>query len=177
MNHSQDLQDVKLKLSSVILDIRYATANNFTGEKLYDKQLVLLRHEPLQKLEQANKLINDFGYNLVIFDAYRPVEVQKRLREFVSDNNYVAEVSNHCKGITVDVTLADAQGNYLDMGTEYDDFTPKAHAETDLISLEQANNRKLLISFLEPLGFVQHKYEWWHFDYQPQRNWPLVSEI
>lgn len=173
MSLPSELADIQAQIPSAILDIRYATTNNFTGKQLYEHPVAWLRHEPLSKLEEA---VKELSHRLVIFDAFRPPEVQQILRSVVDDGNYVAEMSNHCKGITIDVTLADADGNYLDMGTEYDDFTEKAHPGTALISYEQEQNRAILKNALEKHGFVQHQYEWWHFDYMPKRQWSVIVE-
>lgn len=159
------LVDITSKIPDAILDIRYATNNNITGSKLYDKPLALLPPEILDKLVNAANEFRQKGYRIVIFDAWRPIEAQKKLREVCHDDRYVAEISNHCRGVTVDITLADKNGNYLDMGTDYDDFSEKAHIKTDKITQKQKENRKLLRNTMQRLGFAPYPYEWWHFDY------------
>lgn len=171
-----ELGDITSHIPAAVLDIRYATTNNITGTQLYTQQLAWLRHEPLDQLAQAaNELAAD-DYVLVIYDAFRPLSVQEKLRAVCNDNNYVAEISNHCRGITIDVTLASAQGVYLDMGTEYDDFTDKAHPGTPLITREQKLNRQLLTDVLTKYGFKQHSHEWWHFDYRPEQTWTVIQD-
>lgn len=176
MQIPDQLDDIELKIPSALLDIRYASTNNFTGQQLYQLPKAWLRHEPLNKLAETNKNIEEAGLRLVIFDAFRPVGVQRKLRSFESNNNYVAEVSNHCRGITIDVTLANTNGQYLDMGTDYDDFTPKSHSASSLITQNQKSNRQLLKDFLSAVGFAQHTYEWWHFDYSPNQEWGLITD-
>ncbi len=165
------LEDVAVVIPTVIFDIRYATTNNFTSTQLYEQPFAWLRHEPLTQLKKATDDLQSKGYKLVMFDAFRPVVVQEKLRAVVNDENFVKEVSNHCRGITVDVTLAD-----LDMGTEYDDFTEKARPDSDLIDDQQRRNRQLLSNALEQHGFTQHSHEWWHFDYKPERAWPVITD-
>ncbi len=144
MQPPEELRDVLDVIPSAILDVRYASADNFTGRQLYNHQLAWLRAEPLEKLVLAAEELAADGFKIVIFDAYRPPSVQKKLRDVCSDEHYVAEVSNHCRGITIDLTLADEYGVYLDMGTDYDNFSEKAHSGTKLISKEQELNRRLL---------------------------------
>lgn len=176
MTLPKELGDVPGKIPNVILDVRYATPINFTGKQLYLHQLAWLRTEALDSLATATEELEASGYNLVVFDAFRPQSVQKKLRAACSDDMYVLEASNHCRGIAIDVALAYENGNYLDMGTDYDDFTEKAHPENNLITNEQRENRKILRQFMESAGFMQHPHEWWHYDYRPQEKWPLLVD-
>jgi D-alanyl-D-alanine dipeptidase len=171
-----ELSDVAQAVASAILDVRYATPDNFTGKRLYVRQLAWLRHEPLEKLVAAAEEFADDDYRIVIFDAYRPVSVQKKLRAVCDDSNYVESVSNHCRGITIDMTLAYPNGVYLDMGSDYDDFSEVSHPESPLVTNEQRANRKFLAEVMQKYGFVQHPREWWHFDYQPDRQWGLIED-
>lgn len=171
------LTDINAVIADVILDVRYATTNNFTGIQLYSSNpSVKLRTEPLKALALVADELREQGYQLVIFDAYRPPSVQKQLQSVCTDTNYVAAVSNHCRGITVDVTIADNHGNYADMGTEYDDFTPKAHASTGLITDAQQANRRILVAAMNQQKFLQHPNEWWHFDYEPGLSYDLIDD-
>ena len=176
MQPPSELNDIASVIPDIILDIRYATADNFTGRQLYNHQLAWLRHEPLEKLVSAAAEYREYGYRMIVFDAYRSPSVQRKLRKANDDRRYVAETSNHCRGITVDVSLADEHGIYLDMGTDYDEFTSKAHRHSREISQAQASNRQLLAGTMEKYGFVQHQYEWWHFDYMPDKGWGLIDD-
>lgn len=176
MQPPEDLVDVAYFIPDVILDIRYATTKNFTGERLYRHPVAWLRNEPLKALSRVAEQLRLIGCRLVIFDAYRPVAVQEKLRMVCNNENYVMEVSNHCRGITVDVTLMSADGQYLDMGTDYDDFSEKAHPDSENISAAQQANRRLLGEIMEKHGFVQHLHEWWHFDYRPDQIWDLIKD-
>jgi len=171
-----ELLDITEYIEDAILDVRYATTNNFAGQRLYKKQAAWLRREPLQKLVTVAAELRKQDYRLVIFDAYRPKSVQDKLRSVCSDNDYVEPVSNHCRGITVDLTLANEAGVLLDMGTDYDDFSPKAHSGTKLISGEQQANRKILAEAMLKQGFAVHPYEWWHFDYQDGLTLPIILD-
>lgn len=139
----------------------------------------------------SNNLPN--GYKLKIFDAWRPIEVQKYLfenyknklkkdnenlsedelniltKQFVSlPTNDIYDAPVHCTGGAVDLTLVNKNGIELDMGTEFDDFSEKANTdyfEIDNLSFEVKNNRRLLCKIMRDAGFTSFENEWWHFDY------------
>lgn len=173
---SDELNDIVTHIPNVILDVRYATKHNITGNQLYVHQIAWLRHEPLDALVRAAEEFNSDGFNIVVFDAFRPLSVQRKLREVCSDSDYVLEHSNHCRGITVDLTLADSRGIYLDMGTDYDDFSEKSHPGSKSVTAEQALNRELLSKVMTANGFIQHPNEWWHFDYRPESDWEVIED-
>jgi D-alanyl-D-alanine dipeptidase len=152
-------------LPGAIFDIRYATTNNLTGKILYTDNSTRLDERAAQQLTEAAKLFQARGFKIVVFDAYRPVEVQKMLLEFDNQDTYVLSDSNHPKGLAIDLTLADDNGKYLDMGTDFDEFTPKAHVGAGSLTNEQIDNRKLLSDIMIEVGFRQWPYEWWHFDF------------
>lgn len=176
MQPPDELRDILHVIPDAILDVRYASPDNFTGQQLYLHQVAWLRLEPLDALARAADQLRDSGYRIVIFDAYRPPAVQQKLRKACNNDNYVAEVSNHCRGITVDLALAGVDGLYLDMGTDYDDFSERAHADTTQITEQQRANRQLLVEAMATQGFVEHPYEWWHFDYRPDMEWNIVED-
>lgn len=160
-----------------ILDIRYATANNFTKSKIYPCARFFLRKEPAAALLRANKEFRSIGYQLVLYDGYRPGPAQQRLWDKVPDPTYVADPkkgSMHNRGAAIDVSLADLNGKYLDMGTEYDFFGHEAHTDhTDLPS-QVLKNRSLLKNILLKHGFTGIRTEWWHFSYRA-KSYPLDS--
>ena len=160
-----NLVELKPLLPKAIFDIRYATTNNFTGEIQYINNRTRLDEGAAQALVKANQSFESKGYTLVIYDAYRPIEVQKQLQIFNRDEKYVLTDSNHPKGLAIDVSLADKNGDYLDMGTDFDDFTTKAHIDAKELTESQIINRSLLADVMELAGFRQWPYEWWHFDF------------
>lgn len=107
-----------------MLDIRYSTADNFTKEVLYDNSICLLRKGTVDKLFEANKKLSELGYCIKIWDAFRPVDAQRKMWSLVPDERFVADSDkgkiNHCKGSSVDVTLCDLNGNEIKMPTEFD---------------------------------------------------------
>jgi len=161
-----NLLDLKPLLpADTIFDLRYATANNIKGKVLYHDPVPMLEAAAANKLASAADFFKSESLRLVIWDAYRSPEVHSQLQEVTDDQRYVLDNSNHPKGLAIDLTLADLDGNYLDMGTDFDDFTEMAHVDAANLTKEQAANRKLLIRGMKAAGFEQWPFEWWHFDY------------
>ena len=153
-----------------IVDLRYATADNFVGVQLYPADARCLVHESLAPgLTAAANALRATGHRLVFWDCYRPHAVQVRMFEVVPDPNWVARpgdfARSHTAGRSVDVTVADATGAPLDMGTDFDDFTPRALAfATDGVSATAQANRALLRDAMNAGGLTVYSGEWWHFD-------------
>lgn len=150
---------------NLILDLRYTTDTNFTGQKVFDREQVLLEPETAAGFLSAVSDFQKQGYKVVVWDAFRTVDDQNKLLEANSDPRYVASDSNHCKGKAIDMTLATKDGQYLDMGTDFDSFSEEAHADYDGLTDQQKANRQLLTQTMQQHGFVAHPYEWWHFDF------------
>jgi D-alanyl-D-alanine dipeptidase len=172
--------DVVTKLDPTIrLDIRYATDNNFTKARIYDCPQCLLRPEAAEALVKAQKTLQKKGLGLKMFDCYRPRPYQQRLWDKVPNPDYVTppdKGSMHSRGAAVDLTIIDAKGKELDMGTPYDFFGEKAH--TDCLDLPAVvlENRRLLRETLEAVGFKGIRTEWWHFSYQA-KQYPLADYL
>ena len=162
------LVELKPLLKNALFDLRYASEDNITGEVLYHDNPPALDTAAAQQLKKVEESLEVQGYRLVIWDAYRPAEVQEKLRAIQSDSRYVAEDSNHNHGVAIDLSLALADGTYLDMGTDFDDFTPAAHVEAEGLTDNQQSNRQILAAAMEEHGFRQWPYEWWHFDYEAE---------
>lgn len=164
---------------TILIDIRYATANNFTKKKIYDCPRCLLRPEAARAVVQAHRALQKKGYGLKMFDCYRPRPYQQRLWDAVPNPDYVtppAKGSMHSRGAAVDLTVVDAQGNELDMGTPYDFFGPEAHTDNTSLPADVQANRRLLREALEAAGFSGIRTEWWHFSYQ-KKTYPLSDYL
>jgi D-alanyl-D-alanine dipeptidase len=163
------LVDVRTVVPDAIIDLRYATAENFVGVQLYPAGARCLVHEALAPgLATAAATLRDQGLTLVFWDCYRPHEVQVRMFQTVPDPAWVARpgpfARSHESGRSVDVTLARA-GRLLDMGTGFDDFSPRAGAyATEGVSAGQQANRALLRTAMTAGGLSVYAGEWWHFD-------------
>ena len=118
-------------IPDIVLDLKYSTNDNFLGRPIYEHQYDQLRIGTLKKLKNAAELLRQKGYRLVIWDAYRPIEVQRILWEMVKNPDFVAPPergSKHNRGCAVDVTIADKHGNSLSMPSTFDDFSKAASA-------------------------------------------------
>ncbi len=165
--------------STIIQDVRYATRNNFTGKVLYPTGNVFIRKIVGEKLSLANKYLKEkFNLKIKIFDGYRPLSVQKQMWELVPDPRYVADPakgSRHNRGAAVDITLVDSLNRELDMGTEYDNFTERAHYDFPNLTAKQRENRKLLREVMMKFGFEPLETEWWHFDYKGWKRFSVLD--
>ena len=154
-------------LPQAAVDLRYAGPDNFTGETIYDFTDAYLRCGTVKKLSQAQEALEEAGYSLLIWDAFRPVEAQFRLWEICPDPVYVANpetgCSSHSRGNTVDVTLTDLAGNAVEMPSGFDDFSPLADRDYSDASPEAAANARLLEDVMTACGFRPYSGEWWHF--------------
>lgn len=164
--------------SNIKLDIRYATENNFTKTKVYTAAQCYLCKDIALRLDSVQKELEAKGLGLLIFDGYRPVAATKKFWDLIGDERYVANPakgSRHNRGCTVDCTLVDKDGNLLAMGTEFDDFTEKAHSTCKDFSKEILDNRKLLRDIMHKHGFQVLETEWWHFDIKNWQDYPILD--
>ena len=156
--------------ASILLDIRYATANNFTKAKIYDCPACLLRPAAAAALVKVHRSLKGKGYGgLKMFDCYRPRPYQQRLWDKVPNANYVtppAKGSMHSRGAAVDLTIVDRDGKELDMGTPYDFFGRAAHTDYTQLPAAVLANRRLLQKEMEAAGFAGIRTEWWHFSFR-----------
>jgi D-alanyl-D-alanine dipeptidase len=163
------LIDVRTAVPDAVVDLRYATADNFVGIQLYPADARCLVHESLAPgLATAAAALRRQGYRLVFWDCYRPHDVQVRMFEAVPDPAWVAQPSayarSHESGRSVDVTLA-AGGRLVDMGTGFDDFSPRATAyATEGVTAAAQANRAVLRTAMAAGGLSVYSGEWWHFD-------------
>lgn len=161
--------DVRTVVPDAVIDLRYATADNFVGVPLYPAGARCLVHESLADgLTTAASRLRADGLVLVFWDCYRPHDVQVRMFDVVSNPAWVAKPGpyskSHESGRSVDVTTASAAG-LTDMGTGFDSFTPEAHAfATEGVSATAQQNRARLRAAMVAGGFAPYAGEWWHFD-------------
>ncbi len=154
--------------SSIQVDMRYATENNFVEEKMYDCGRCFLRPEVARAVVQAHNELQKQGLGLKMLDCYRPRPIQWKLWEKVPDPRYVSDPrkgSMHNRGAAVDVTLVGPDGEQLEMGTPYDFFGPEAHPSYTNLPDSVLANRQLLRETMLAHGFQPIRTEWWHFSY------------
>jgi zinc D-Ala-D-Ala dipeptidase len=161
--------DVRSVVPNALIDLRYATPNNFTHVQLYPADARCLVHESMAPgLAAAAKALAPQGSVLVFWDCYRPHDVQVRMFDVVPNPAWVAKPGQYAKsheaGRSVDVTMANA-GHLVDMGTDFDDFSPRALAfATDGVSPDEQANRGRLRTAMSTGGLSVYSGEWWHFD-------------
>ena len=163
----------------IIIDLRYATTNNFTHQVVYDFTTAIVRTGTAQKLARASELVKDQGFRLKIWDAYRPVSAQEHLFEVYPDPEFVAKPNpnfSHQKGVTLDLTLTDAQGKECPMPTAFDDFTAAAHRDAPRTPL-QNHYYQILDAAMTAAGFIGYENEWWDYrDAAMDQYQPLAAD-
>ena len=178
-NSDNRLVDLDALIPFVVIDVKYATIDNFTGQQLYPYPGAYLRYPAAVALRSAQEELNEKGLGLKVWDAYRPYAATVLMWDYVEDPRYVADPRNgsrHNRGCAVDVTLIDLEtGEELPMPTSYDDFTEKAHIDYDDLPEVVMHNRALLIDVMRRHGFEPLASEWWHFDYKDWREFDLMD--
>lgn len=154
-------------LPDIYQALAYATKGNFTQKQIYAFSEAFLRYGTLQKLANVQEALQQQGYTLKIWDAYRPVSAQWALWNAYPDPNYVSNPANgasaHCRGNTVDVTLVKLNGEEVPMPSGFDNFTALADRDYSDCTDEAAANAKLLETIMESNGFRGYQKEWWHY--------------
>ena len=173
--------ELKTLIPNIHYDLRYASTNNFTGKRLYDKKLkqTYLRAPAATALAQVQDDLNQKGLGLKIYDAYRPYSVTIKFWEMIKDERYVANPSKgsgHNRGLAVDLTVIDLKtGKELDMGTGFDNFTDSAHHVFTNLPQAVLDNRKILKETMLKYGFELFDTEWWHYAWPNDRNYEVLD--
>lgn len=173
------LVEITKETNKVEIDLLYATDQNFTKAPVYTRALCYLHQDAVVKLNKAIDLAHRIGYKIKIFDAFRPQAAQQKLWDHTPDPTFLANPqsgSHHTRGVAVDVTLIDLKtGQDLDMGTPFDDFTPRSfHGNLD-ISDAAIQNRAILLGIMSTAGFDFYFNEWWHYQLFAPREYPLIT--
>ncbi|MCH7992384.1 MAG: M15 family metallopeptidase [Gemmatimonadetes bacterium] len=179
---ASDLVELSTLDSTIALDIRYATTNNFMGEVFYSEPRAFLQRPAAEGLVRAHDWLRDRGYGLLVHDGYRPWYVTKmfwdatpeELRIFVANP---ANGSRHNRGCAVDLTLYDLEtGAPITMTGGYDEMSPRSFPDYPGGTTRQRWHRELLREAMEAQGFTVYEAEWWHFDYQDWRSYRIGNE-
>jgi D-alanyl-D-alanine dipeptidase len=203
---------------SILQDIRYAGPNNFTGRPVpgYAAAECMLLREVAEALSRVQQALSERKLSLKVYDCYRPRRAVRAFESWVKDPEldpalkrfhpgleknqlidlgYIAAVSGHSRGNTVDVTLVAlpakkappfkvnaaygscagpaaerAPDNSIDMGTSFDCFDPLSHTKAPGLAAGQQRWRQQLVDAMAEHGFHNYSKEWWHFTYEPQRR-------
>jgi D-alanyl-D-alanine dipeptidase len=163
----------------ILLDIRYATANNFTGKAVYSSSRCFLNLETAERLHRVQLELEKKNLGLKVYDGYRPISAQKIFWNYVPDPRYVADPavgSKHNRGAAVDLTLVTVSGMELEMPTDFDDFSEKAaRCYTKSVSKEAIYHRDLLENAMIAQGFIPYEKEWWHYDDPNWESYPILD--
>ena len=197
------LVDIQSLDDEIEVLLKYATEDNFVGQNMYGTlRKAFFRPHFAKKIVEAQRLLRErhSDYSLLIYDAARPLSMQKRMRKAVEGTPLTAYVADgarggrHNYGVAVDLTIIDSNGQILDMGAPFDHFGREAWIGTDknttlasykayiewqrkegIISDEAARNRTLLLEIMDAVGLRPYAKEWWH--YQERISMPRTREI
>jgi len=181
---SADTNQRMIELRSVIphirYDLRYATKKNFTRVQFYKNgKTTFLRLPVAFALKRVAVELAQSGYEMKIFDAYRPYAVTRKMWELVGDERYVANPANgsgHNRGLSVDLTLVNTRnGQDVDMGTGFDHFSDTAHHSFKDLPSQVLANRRFLREVMERHGFRALETEWWHYSWPNDRNYGVLD--
>jgi D-alanyl-D-alanine dipeptidase len=181
------LTDIRTLDSTIVVEVHYATTNNFTGSVLpgYQANRVYLRREAAVALARVQRRLRTGGMGLKVFDGYRPVRAtlgmvawaERTGQRHLIEDGYIASHSRHNLGLAVDLTLVDwaVGGREVDMGTPYDTFSDAAHYGS--AAGRTLRYRQLLRRAMESEGFRQYEQEWWHYSYQVEGEAPAFDMV
>lgn len=173
-----DLVEVQTEIPDAVLDLRYATADNVTGEVMYPKAVCKLRRAVLAKLAVAAEALRARDRRLLLWDCYRPTSIQARLWKAVPDARYVANPktgSNHSRGAAVDLGVVDKDGQPVVLPTAFDDLSPAA-APARALRGKKGTEARALAAAMKRAGFTPIATEWWHFDASDRGKYPFSDE-
>ncbi|MEA9390459.1 D-alanyl-D-alanine dipeptidase [Acerihabitans sp. TG2] len=180
MSQETKLVDIAAKYPQLRIDLKYATADNITGHPIYSVARCLLHTDAAVALEKCIEIARLAGFTLLVLDAYRPQTAQALLWQACPDKDYVVPLfqgSNHSRGTAIDVTLIDAHGNVLDMGTGFDVMAEPSHPYHPSIPQAAQRNRLLLNAVMIGGGFTGIATEWWHFELPEAASYPLFDDV
>lgn len=173
------LTDIRSIAPDILMDMRYATPNNFLKQIVYSKARCLLRDPVARSIQRAQEELKTQGYGLKLYDCYRPLSVQKAMWKIFPDGRYVANPatgSRHNRGAAVDVTLVDDQGRDLEMPSEFDDFSDRAHRNSSAMTDAARKHVQILTTALEAQGLTTIDSEWWHYDGPNWRHYGILNQ-
>jgi len=176
----EPLVDVTTVVPDLVVDLRYATSDNFMKKQVYPSDArCLLLDRSAKQLGQAATTLRAQGLRLKVYDCYRPHSVQYELWKIMPKPGYVADPrpgSNHNRGGAVDLTLVSTDGGVIEMPSGYDFFGPAAHHSFTGASSEALRNRARLLTAMEAAGFKKNPMEWWHYDLPGAARYPLRDQ-
>lgn len=165
----EPLVDVSTLIPGLVLDLRYATDDNFMKTRVYPEAArCLLVKSAAERLKTIAEVLEKRGYRLKVWDCYRPFSVQFAMWKVFPKRGYVADPnrggSHHNRGAAIDLTLLTLEGKEIEMPTGYDNFTKAANHWFTGGSAASLKNRAFLREVMEGGGFNRNPMEWWHYE-------------
>lgn len=129
------LVDIQHLCPSIRVELKYSTTDNFVGKDMYGSlERAYLVREFADKVVKAQAILRKRypKYSLLIYDAARPISVQRKMRKLVEGTKWESFVADgtkggrHNYGVAVDLTIVDERGKPLDMGAEFDELTERS---------------------------------------------------
>lgn len=198
------LVDISSLVPDITLDLRYAGADNFVGKPIdgYGSAHCLLKSRVAHALAKVEYDLRKRSMRLQIFDCYRPARAVRQFVDWAGDladqrskaqhypnldksellGDYIAPVSGHSRGATIDLTLQQCTRRMshcraLDMGSVFDFFDPRAHTDSALASPAQRANRQRLRAAMQGGGFHNYPMEWWHYRFEPEPAAEAIYDV
>ena len=177
------LIDIKSVDPTIVVDLRYATDDNFMRRALYPPNMpALVRPSVAERLVAAQNFLRNFGFRLKIWDAYRPTAVQQQLWRALQNGAFVSNPagsvgSMHSRGAAVDATLVDKQGRDVSMPSEFDQFTPAAMLRYNGRDPVVLSNLTMLQRAMARSGFYGLRTEWWHFCAEDWARYSMIEDV
>lgn len=173
------LVEVRKVIPDLVVRMKYATGDNFLKKKVYpDDATCWLHRDAAERLVKAADALRKKGYRLLVYDCYRPRSVQWEMWRILPKPGYVADPrkgSHHNRGTAVDLTLADGDGNEVEMPTPFDTFSKAAHHGYEGASEAATKHRELLREAMEAAGFRKNRMEWWHYALPDSARYPVLD--
>ena len=176
---NKTLIEIKSRIPNIVLDIRYATTNNFLKKVFYKQAKAFARLPVVNALQKAQTELNAQGIGIKIYDGYRPYAITVQFYESFPDSLYVASPwsgSRHNRGCALDMTLVNLKtGKELKMPTPYDSSIEASWADAPVKKKRVLKNRELMKSVMAKYGFTVEPSEWWHYNYNGWADYPLMD--
>jgi CubicO group peptidase (beta-lactamase class C family)/D-alanyl-D-alanine dipeptidase len=176
-----DLVELTALDSTIHLEVRYATTNNFLGTRFYPQARAFLQRPAAEALVRAHRYLKTQGYGILVHDSYRPWYVTKMFWDAVPDDKKIfvadpSQGSRHNRGAAADITLYElATGKPVDMPSTYDETSDRAFANYPGGTSLERWHRALMRRAMEAEGFTVYHAEWWHFDYKGWSDYPILN--
>ena len=156
-----------------IIELVYATPDNFTGQPVYASSECYINRNTARLLIEAKNIFKRDGYRVKVWDAYRPISAQIKFWNLCPDTVFVGRppdlskisefIPKHLNGLCVDITLVDMDGKELEMPSAFDDFSERAFLSAAEPESPGRKNGEYLKAVMESVGFRAYENEWWHF--------------